>query len=72
MAILLYYKTPSPPPILYTIGALMSGLSNAEMIADVLGTISFNYIYSATLVIYEGIVFLIAGTMYLPCFPLLG
>ena len=57
--------------IVIIVGALMAGLTNAELVSRLAGTIAFNYIYSASLSTYEGIVFFVAGLTFMPCLILL-
>ena len=51
-------------------GALMSGLYNLEHVSRLVAIVMFNFLYTATLSTYEGIVFLVSAAFYLPCVPL--
>ena len=55
----------------YITGALMSGLSGVYVLASLVVTVPFNYIYSATLDTYEGLAMLIGVAFLLPMYPLL-
>jgi hypothetical protein len=52
-------------------GAMISGLTTAEVIANLVAGIVFSFVYSATLSIYEGLVLFLGGFTFAICIPLI-
>jgi hypothetical protein len=52
-------------------GALMSGLLTSEVLAGLIGTVAFNFIYIATVSLYEGFIFFVGAAIFAVCLPMI-
>ena len=48
----------------------MSGLTAVNMVSGLTSTVAFNFIYSKSVGVDRGLIFFIAGIMFVPCLPL--